>query len=348
MNEVLAVASPAFTITNREQVLATIADEVAPATRKAYLQAMKLLRRYYETQGWNLYPLDDAGEFVDARFLEQVLSYLQNLVSSGRTYSTVNKTLSAIKYFAGYENARAYAVLVSKPTRAFMEGLARQTKSHTPKQAQSLTLSQVEALHAYLRKGRTPRDIRDRAMLSLGIATALRSQNLGELTLSDVSPAVSIDGVVVRVRFSKTDQLGKGNYIPVAKSPRRSVDPIGALNEWLSVLGLFGFSKDNTPDFPLFPAIRGRKAVQATKMLNPNIAITETLRNRLVEAAIATPAQAFAYSSHSLRATFITLASQAGVSEADIAAVSLHSSMATLRKYDRSSVERHATVAYLQ
>jgi integrase len=54
------------------------------------------------------------------------------------------------------------------------------------------------------------------------------------------------------------------------------------------------------------------------------------------------------YSSHSLRATFITLSVQAGVSTETIQKTSGHKSPQMISAYDRTSVERAAQTNYLE
>jgi integrase len=343
-SEILFSSKPAAPVLNRSAILHTIASEISDSTRKAYAQEMKSFATAFESNGWAIFPLNEKGELNESLFVEQVLSYLQGLHDSGLTYSTIVKTLSAVKHYASYENQRAFSTLFYKPVKAFMEGLARQTKAHSPRKAEALTLEQLSTLYKSLSK-HSARDIRDRAMFAVGIATALRSQSLADLTLADVSPAISIDGVNIHLRFSKTDQHGKGLYIPVARS--KKLDPIKALNAWIAVMALYGYTKAATPDAPLFPTVRGQRGVMASKMAHPSIAITQTLRTRLVEAEIVTVEQAAAYSSHSLRATFITLSNQAGVAEKDIASVSGHKDMTTLRSYDRTTAEKSAQTDYL-
>lgn len=333
-------------VANRDAILSTIADEVASSTQKAYAQSLKGLLAFYEQQGWDFYPQSGDVARDSAMFTERVLSYLRHLADNGRTLSTINKALAAVKNRTSFENPLFYSALHSKPVKAFMEGLARQGKEHSPRKAQAFTLDDLNLIYKSI-TAHTPRDIRDKALIALGVATALRSSNLGELTLADITPAVAIDGVNVRVRFSKTDQTGQGVFIPVARFSKRRFDPVKALTDWLAVLRSFGYTKETHPKFPLFPVIRGLRGVQESAMRHPSIAITEMLRQRVVEASVASPAQAEAYSSHSLRATFITLSNQAGVAEKDIARVSGHKDMTTLRGYDRTSAEMSAQTAYL-
>lgn len=341
----LLTTTPTTATPNRDSILTTVRDENATSTQKAYAQAMKSLFAYYERQGWEFYPSapDSTGVFV-----ERVLSYLRNLADAGRSLSTVNKTLAAVKSHVTYENPTFYAALQTKLVKAFMEGLTRQLRDHIPRKAQAFTVADLKLIYKHLSKQHTPRAIRDRALIALGIATALRSSNIGELTLSDISPALTIDGLNVRVRFSKTDQHGKGHTVPVARATERLLDPVRAVQEWLGVLASYGYSKDTHPDFPLFPTVRGQRGVQPTRMLHPNIAITDLLRSVVVDAGVmSSEASTGVYSSHSLRATFITLSNQAGVTEKDIATVSGHRDMNTLRSYDRTTVERAAQADYL-
>lgn len=332
-------------ITNLDDVLATIADELSPATRKAYAQAMKQVLSHYDKCGWELYPSADEG-FNGSAYLGQVLSYLQTLKAEGKTVSTINKTLAALKHDAG-SHAHASGLLVSKPVVSFMNGLRRGAVGTRVRKASAFTLAELKMVHASLKKQNTVRAARDRALISLGVATALRASSLSELTLSDLANSITMNGFLVSVRFSKTDQLGEGHTIPVKAATDPLLDPVRAVGEYLAILAHFGFTAASTPDFPLFPTLRGNK-VQEGKIQHPAVTITELVRNAAVSSGVAASQEDSArFSSHSLRSSFITLSSQAGVSERLIAAVSGHQSMTILRSYDRTSVEKLAQIDYL-
>ena len=332
------------TTPNRDRILSTIRDENASSTQKAYRQSLSTLNKFFELNRWNFYPTRE-GQADYSLFVEQTLSYLRHLADEGRSISTINKTLAAVKWVTSYENPTFHAALQTKPVKAFMEGLTRQSRGSLPKKAEAFTVGDLTALYKHLDRTHSPRSIRDKALISLGIATALRSSSLAALTLSDVTPAATIDGLNVRVRFSKTDQRGKGTFIPVARAKKRLLDPVRAVNAWLSILSTYGYTSATHPDFPLFPALRGTKGVQPTPMLHPSVTITDLLRGLVVDAEISTTPVRF--SSHSLRATFITLSNQAGVAEKDIALISGHRDMNTLRSYDRTTAEKSAQTDYL-
>lgn len=342
-NELNPVTAP----DNTPAVFETMVDSVAVSTQKAYRQAMTLLENYYNEQGWLFYPVNGEELPSPSLFLQQVLSYLRHLADEGKTLSTLNKTLAAVKHHTSFDNPPMSGVLYTKPVKAFMSGVARQGREHIPRKADTLTVDELSAVYRYLGQGETVRSIRDRALISLGVATALRSANIGLLNLSDVNRAVTIDGLNVFVRYSKTDQTGKGTLIPVARAYNRLVDPVHAVNAWVKVLASFGYTKDAYPHFPLFPVVRGNRAVHHARMKHPNITITDLLRGVLVDAGVRTVEEARAVSSHSLRATFITLSNQAGVAEKDIAIVSGHKNMTTLRSYDRTTAEKAAQADYL-
>lgn len=319
------------------RVFSAIAEELAPATRRAYQVQLGLLRDYYNTNGWAVF--DQNGE----AFVLHLLDYFTHQVDAGRSLSTINKTVSALRWEAGYTNPAYVGLLSSRPVKAFLGGVARQQKNRKVRKAQALTLPQLEQVHSHLMKNRSMRSIRDRAWIALGVATALRASSMAELTLGDVEKASTMDGLRIRVRFSKTDQEGHGQDIPVMRASNRTLDPVRAVEAWVKVMRSVGIT---SPDAPLFPRIR-KSVITTDRILSADVVGTDLTRQALVDSGVCEAHEAEAFSSHSLRATFITLSSQAGVQEASIAQVSGHKSMRVLRTYDRSSVERHAQVAYL-
>ena len=68
---------------------------------------------------------------------------------------------------------------------------------------------------------------RDRALLLLGLAGALRRSELVALQGEDI--AHTGEGILVRIRASKTDQTGKGFTIPIACGDRDSLCAVRAL-----------------------------------------------------------------------------------------------------------------------
>ncbi|WP_271568447.1 hypothetical protein [Bradyrhizobium sp. CCBAU 11386] len=80
----------------------------------------------------------------------------------------------------------------------------------------------------------TLRGKRDRALVLLGFAGALRRSELVGLDVSDIEEVEL--GLLVTIRQSKTDQEGKGSTIAVARGSVAC--PVRALREWLRAAGI--------------------------------------------------------------------------------------------------------------
>jgi integrase len=126
---------------------------------------------------------------------------------------------------------------------------------------------------------------------------ALRSGNdLAQITLADVEPAER--GLRVRVPRSKTDQSGAGAWVGMLPQGRTMLCPVDAWHRWRGVRG-------DTPG-PVF--------VGTTRAgtLDFGAALSERSIGRLVTGYAKRAGIELAISSHSLRATFATLATQKG------------------------------------
>jgi integrase len=78
------------------------------------------------------------------------------------------------------------------------------------------------------------RGLRDRALLLLGFAGALRRSKLVALDVSDIEE--STDGILVTIRRSKTDQEGAGDFVSIPHGSR--LRPVAALKAWLEAAGI--------------------------------------------------------------------------------------------------------------
>ena len=78
--------------------------------------------------------------------------------------------------------------------------------------------------------------LRDRALLLLGFAGALRRSELVALDHEDVR--VAKDGLVLRIRSSKGDQEGQGAEVGIARGAHPGTCPVRALQAWLRRAGI--------------------------------------------------------------------------------------------------------------
>jgi site-specific recombinase XerD len=161
--------------------------------------------------------------------------------------------------------------------------------------------------------------VRDRALLLIGFAAALRRSELVGLHATDVEE--THDGLVVTVRRSKTDQEGAGRKIGVPYGSHPATCPVRAWRAWIEAAGITGG--------PLFRGIDRHRNIAAERLGDRGVAL---IVKRRAEAAGIDPDTV---SGHSLRAGLATSAAAAGVSERAIAATTGHKSMTVLRGYIR-------------
>ncbi len=159
---------------------------------------------------------------------------------------------------------------------------------------------------------------RDRAILLLGFAAALRRSELAELDVADVR--FSKHGVLLTIRRSKTDQEGHGSDIAVPTVLNVSFCAVRALRAWLDAAGI--------SSGPLFRSLTPHRAVTERRLDGRDVA---NLVQRLAKRARLEGD----FSGHSLRSGFVTSAAQAHVSLDNIMRTTRHKSLAVLQGYIR-------------
>src|SRR5690606_4218013 len=105
---------------------------------------------------------------------------------------------------------------VSSPTghvavREVLKGILRQQGS-APTQKNAIGTAKLRAL--LQQTPNTLLGVRDRAMLLLGFAAALRRSELVALDMADIT-FVQEQGLIIKIRRSKTDAEGRGREIAV-------------------------------------------------------------------------------------------------------------------------------------
>ena len=171
----------------------------------------------------------------------------------------------------------------------------------------------------------SPRGLRDRALLLLGFAGALRRAELVGLQLDDLT--FSEAGLTVRLRRSKTDPDGRGRLIgiPFARDP--SLCAVRAVRAWLDRLA--PAAPTTTPAAPLFRAVNRHGQIAAQALTGRAVALL--VKERCARAGL-DPAR---YAGHSLRAGFCTAAALAGKPNWQIRKQSGHQTEAMLNRYIR-------------
>jgi integrase len=160
---------------------------------------------------------------------------------------------------------------------------------------------------------------RDRALLLLGFAGGFRRSELAALDVEDVQGTE--DGLIVKLRRSKTDPEGKGRAVGIPYGSKPSTCPVRALNAWKQVSGIYEGS--------LFRGVDRHGQLGAIRLHKDSIGL---IVKRAAETAGLDPSQ---YAGHSLRAGMATQAYLNGAGELAILKQTGHRSLEMVRRYIR-------------
>jgi integrase len=159
---------------------------------------------------------------------------------------------------------------------------------------------------------------RDRALLLLGFAGALRRSELVALEVADAR--LTREGLEVTIRRSKTDQEGEGQKVGIPRGEHKDTCPVRAYSAWLEEAGI--------PEGRVFRSVSRHGAINGT-MSDRAVALV------VKRAALRVGVEAGNLAGHSLRAGLVTAAAAAGVAERAIMNQTRHRSIAVMRSYIR-------------
>lgn len=182
---------------------------------------------------------------------------------------------------------------------------------------------------------------RTRAILTLGWHTAMRRSELVGLNWGDLAPTST--GVWrVLIRFSKTDQEGRGQEVRIAPSPDPTSIPcpVLALTEWREALS-DALGRPLRADEPVFPPLTGRGGpkmdpVSGSLLRLDGEAINGLIKRLAVDIGLVARGGNCSFGGHSLRSGFITEALRDDkLSIAMVQEQSRHREVGTLLRYRR-------------
>lgn len=334
-NDIRDVTIASVAAPENEQALAStsrLRAEIAAARGyRAKAKAANTLRAYLSD--WNRF-----GAWCDERDLEQlparpeaVATYLASLATAGRADSTITRHCAAIAWKHGQHDLVPPQARDGRRVIAdTLAGIRRDLRARPSRRKAAITATQLSVM-IEAAAGQGTRAIRDRAILALGLAAALRRSELVALELGDV--IFEQRGLRLTLRHSKTDQDGGGQVIAVPSG--KVVQPVARLHAWLAIRG--------SQAGPLFYQIHPQGRMTGEAMSDRSIA-------RLIQkyAALAglDPATV---AGHSLRAGFLTEASRSGATIAKMQEVSRHKKVEVLLGYVRSAekFDDHAGESFL-
>jgi len=246
---------------------------------------------------------------------ETVALYAAALASRAKV-ATIRRRLATI---SGAHRAAGLESPTSSPAvSAVLAGIRRDKGDAQTRKAPVVTGTlrrMAEALPAGLV------GIRDRALLLVGFAGAFRRSELVGLRLEDVE--FPLEGLVLTLRRSKTDQEGKGERVAIPHGANPETCPVRALSAWIEAAGI--------SEGPLFRSVTRHGRISPEALSPEAVAIVVKRSASRVGLDPAT------FSGHSLRAGFATAAAQAEVPEWRIARQTRHRSLVILGRYIREA-----------
>jgi integrase len=257
---------------------------------------------------------------------ETISLYRADLASTHKV-STLIRRLSGISQ--AHQAAGVPTPTTAAQVRLVFQGI-RRTLGSAPDQKHPAITADVRAMVGTLEPG-SLRGARDRALLLVGFAGAFRRSELVSLDVGDVT--FSSDGLVVRLRRSKTDQEARGRTVGLPFGSNPLTCPVRALRDWLE--------RATIAHGPIFRPVDRHGTIKPTRLTDQSVALI------VKRCATAVGLDRRRYSGHSLRSGLATAAAMADVSERSIMAQTGHKSLPVVRRYIRtgSLFRRNAAAA---
>lgn len=302
-------------------VPAELAEALKSASNYAAASKSEATRRAYRSD-WQDFAAWCAGNGLTElpAAPASVATYIAQLADRGKKVSTIRRRIAAIVY--AHRLKECPVPTDAEPVRAVLSGIRRRLGVAVERKAPA-TARALQKMTGVRRQKEAAacdlRSLRDRALLLLGFAAALRRSELVGLDVEDLE---FVDrGLIVHIDRSKTDQDGAGAEIAVPNGTK--LKPVAAVREWLMAAAI--------ADGPVFrPIGKGKSGrVKPTRLTDKSVA-------QIVKRyAAAAGFDASTFSGHSMRAGFITTALENGADFFKVMDVSRHRDVEVMRAYDR-------------
>jgi site-specific recombinase XerC len=193
--------------------------EKAEATRRAYRSDFELFRAWCAERHVSVLPASP----------ESVAAFLAHEAERQVRPSTIGRRVAAIRY--AHKLAGLPLPTDDERVRATMRGIRRSLGTARAKKTPA-TVERIVAMAPLAGGGLA--NIRDRALLLFGFASAMRRSELAALDFEDIEETA--EGLRVTIRRSKTDQEGHGHVIAIPRGTNAC--PVAALKAWLQIANI--------------------------------------------------------------------------------------------------------------
>lgn len=288
----------------------------AEATRRAYRSDWKLFTTWCEARGYCPLP---ATPMVTAAFLSE-LATLGSAHSRGRPLSkaSIGRRLAAIVF--AHRTAHLEPPTSQEGAAVLQRALTGIRKDKRGEVKAKKRPADSDVLRDMVRAitGTGMVDLRDRALLSIGMMGAFRRSELVAVRYEHVTQDPR--GLKIAIPFSKGDQEGEGAVVAILDG--RRMEPVRHYQVWIKAAGI--------TEGPVFRRLTPHGRVTAQALSAQSVALVVKAR---AAAAGYDPAR---FAGHSLRAGFLTEAGRQGANLFKMKEHSRHKSLEMLGEYVRS------------
>lgn len=307
-----------------EQLIAELLGESrAKETRRSYASAIRTFTAWAEPRNNTVLPAEPIT----------IAAYIAHRDKLGRSYSTISHDVAAIAALhadKGYPDPTQ-----NHGVRQVMRAIARRKGTRPQRQAAPMTVDLLRTTLDAMPDRDEITGKRDAAVILLGFAAALRRSELAALNVGDLTFRTGRDengektgGILLTLRFSKSDQEGRGDVIGIPYGANPDTCPVVAVEQWLYAAG-----RAHDKEAPLFSRIFSAKKIGTDHLSDRTIA--RIIQGRAEDAGISERDARSWVSGHSLRAGHATTAAENGVDLATIARTTRHKRLDTLARYIR-------------
>ncbi len=300
----------------------------AAATLKAYASDWAIFKRWCDDRGLCSLPADEATLVL---YITDMAKPKDGSGLDPFAPATIRRRLTAISQVHIIARQPSHARISTNPAlKATLQGICRKLSTRQKMKTAIVREGIVRILDGL---DDDVRSIRDRALILVGFATALRRSELAAVEVNHLK--WNNDGVTIFLPKSKTDQIGEGREVEMIYGMRPDTCPIRALQAWLKSAGV-------TSGMVFRKVYKGGKV--SSRGMSPG-SIAVIVKKLAVGAHLGTPDE---FAGHSLRAGYVTQAASNGAALDEIMKQTGHQSVAMVYRYSRAaSRARKAAAAKL-
>ena len=248
-----------------------------------------------------------------------VADYITHLDGLDRAMATIRRHLRALSWLhtvKGFDSP-CKNLVVKTMVKAVQRKRVKENRPTVSTSKAPATVDVLRAMLAHCDQDKAT-GVRDRALLLVGFAAALRRSELVALQVDDVR--ITGQGADIKIRSSKTDQFGQGEIVSITRG-HGDTCPVLALAAWLNHSGIKSGA--------IFRRVRKGGQVQPGALSDRSVA---DIIKRCCFGAGLNPAE---YSGHSLRSGMLTSAAESGADLIRLAQHARHTNTATTMHYIR-------------